>query len=64
VCEVGKAYFKDSLATSFNDPRLTLLYDDAARYLREEGSTQNYDVIICDSSDPVGKNQTFIEQLL
>jgi spermidine synthase len=30
------------------------LYDDAARYLREEGSQQKYDVIICDSSDPVG----------
>jgi spermidine synthase len=30
------------------------MYDDAARYLREEGSRQNYDVIICDSSDPVG----------
>ena len=54
MCEVGKAYFSETLSTSFNDPRLTLLYDDAARYLREEGSKQNYDVIICDSSDPVG----------
>ena len=54
VCEVGKAFFKETLATSFNDPRLNLIYDDAARYLREEGSKQNYDVIICDSSDPVG----------
>ena len=31
------------------------MYDDAARYLREEGSKQGYDVIICDSSDPVGR---------
>ena len=51
---MGKAYFSETLSTSFHDPRLTLLYDDAARYLREEGSKQNYDVIICDSSDPVG----------
>ena len=34
------------------------MYDDAARYLREEGGKQGYDVIICDSSDPVGNNNT------
>lgn len=33
---------------------MTLIFDDAARYLREEGKTQGYDVIVCDSSDPVG----------
>jgi spermidine synthase len=30
------------------------MFDDAARYIKEEGSLQQYDVIICDSSDPVG----------
>lgn len=42
------------MATAFDDPRLKLIIDDAARFLREEGPGQNYDVIICDSSDPVG----------
>ena len=54
VVEVGKAFFPNSLSTAFGDPRLKLMFDDAARYLREEGKGQNYDVIICDSSDPVG----------
>mmetsp|Transcript_14180 Transcript_14180/g.15362 ORF Transcript_14180/g.15362 Transcript_14180/m.15362 type:complete len:307 (+) Transcript_14180:11-931(+) len=54
VVEVGKAYFRNSLATAFNDPRLTLMFADAAAYLKNEGATQQYDVIICDSSDPVG----------
>lgn len=54
VIEVGKKYFSQSTATAFNDPRLTLIIDDAARYLREEGKLEQYDVIICDSSDPVG----------
>ncbi len=54
VVAVGKTFFKNSLSTSFDDPRLKLIFDDAARYLREEGKGQNYDVVICDSSDPVG----------
>jgi Spermine/spermidine synthase domain len=60
VCESGKAFFKDTVSTSFDDPRLTLIYDDAARYLREEGKTEGYDVIICDSSDPVGPAEVYI----
>jgi spermidine synthase len=54
VVEVGKKFFSKTMATAFDDPRVKLLIDDAARYLREEGPGQNYDVIICDSSDPVG----------
>lgn len=47
-------HFADTLATGFRDPRLTLFFDDAARFLREDPSAGGYDVIICDSSDPVG----------
>jgi spermidine synthase len=39
VCEVSKKYFRETLSTSFDDPRLTLMYDDAARYLVNEGIT-------------------------
>lgn len=43
------------MSTAFNDPRLKLIIGDAAAYLLSaEGSSQAYDVIICDSSDPVG----------
>ena len=54
VVEVGKKFFSKTMATAFDDSRVKLFIDDAARYLREEGAGQNYDVIICDSSDPVG----------
>jgi spermidine synthase len=54
VVAVSKQFFSNTLATSFNDPRLKLLFCDATKYLLEEGEMQNYDVIICDSSDPIG----------
>ena len=68
MVEVGKKFFSKSLATAFDDPRVTLLFDDAARYLREDGPGKNYDVIICDSSDPVGPadvlfQSTFFESM-
>lgn len=37
------------------------MFDDAARYLKNEGKTQNYDVIICDSSDPVGPAEVLFQ---
>lgn len=57
VVEVSKKYFPNTLATTFEDKRLKLLFCDATKYLLEEGKNQNYDVIICDSSDPVGPAQ-------
>ena len=61
MVEVGKAFFTNTMATAFNDPRLTLMIDDAARYLQNEGKGQNYDVIICDSSDPVGPAEVLFQ---
>jgi spermidine synthase len=52
VTEVSKKYFSNSMATAFNDPRLTLLFQDAAAFLKEEKN--KFDVIIVDSSDPIG----------
>lgn len=58
VVEAAKAYFSDSLATSFGDPRVTLLFEDAALFLENNnvdgGAGLTFDCIICDSSDPVG----------
>ena len=50
------------MSTAFNDARLNLFYDDAVRYLREEGKGKNYDVIICDSSDPEGPAEVLFKK--
>jgi len=39
----------------------SLLIIFITRYLREEGKLQGYDVIICDSSDPVGPAETLFQ---
>ncbi|KAJ1459621.1 S-adenosyl-L-methionine-dependent methyltransferase [Pelagophyceae sp. CCMP2097] len=82
VCEVSKLYFRGTLATTFDDERLTLVYADAAEYLRElitptagatsvaavaaakvlaAGDFAGYDVIIVDSSDPVGPAESLFK---
>lgn len=61
VVEVGKTFFAKTLSTAFTDPRVTLLYCDANKYLTEEGKGKDYDVIICDSSDPVGPAEALFE---
>lgn len=55
VVNVAKKFFPTN-AAAFNDPRFTLIVDDAAKYLQY--TTQKYDVIISDSSDPVGPAET------
>ncbi|ETV94536.1 spermidine synthase [Aphanomyces invadans] len=52
VTEVSRVYLP-KMASALNDPRLTLLFQDAAEYLRS-GECGKFDVIIVDSSDPVG----------
>ncbi|RYG48861.1 hypothetical protein EON67_07195, partial [archaeon] len=50
VVEVSKQFFGSTMATSFEDPRVTLLFDDAAKYIADKKN--EFDVIIVDSSDP------------
>jgi len=56
VCDVAKKYLGNSTATSFNDPRVTLVHQDAALYVKDK--VNEYDVVIVDSSDPVGPAET------
>lgn len=56
VVDVAKKYFSGSTATAFSDPRVTLVHADAAEYVRDKKDT--YDVVIVDSSDPVGPAET------
>lgn len=60
VVEIAKEYFSQSTATAFDDPRLTLLFQDAADFM---ATRENYfDVIIVDSSDPIGPASTLFEE--
>jgi spermidine synthase len=51
VIAAAKSYFP-TLAASFRDQRAEILITDGNRFVRESGS--RYDVILVDSSDPVG----------
>lgn len=61
MIEVAKQHFSSSTATSFDDPRVTLMIEDAAKYLKGPGKDEQYDIIICDSSDPVGPAEVLFE---
>ncbi len=52
MCEVSKQYLKD-LSSRFSDPRCNLIHDDAANFVKDKKG--KYDVIIVDSSDPIGR---------
>ena len=52
VIQVARRWLARSTAVSLDDPRLTIVNQDAAIYM--EGHAAEFDVIIVDSSDPVG----------
>ena len=56
VVDVAKKYFGTTTATAFNDPRVTLVHADAAEYVKN--IYDEFDVVIVDSSDPVGPAET------
>jgi spermidine synthase len=49
-----------SLASSFNDPRVKVFYEDGARFVTEH--PDSYDVIIVDSTDPLGPGQILFQR--
>ena len=66
VIDISKRFFAESTATSFDDVRLTLIHEDAADFLRRhneesEDGGGGYDIIIADSSDPVGPAETLFD---
>lgn len=52
VVEVSKEFFPN-VSIGFQDPRVNLVIGDGVKFL-QEADTGTYDVIIVDSSDPVG----------
>ncbi|KAJ8901942.1 hypothetical protein NDN08_004144 [Rhodosorus marinus] len=59
VIEMSKTYLP-GLACGYNDPRVSVQIMDGAEYMRQH---MNYfDVIITDSSDPIGPAETLFQQ--
>lgn len=59
VVENSKVYFP-SLANSFNDPRVSVLIEDGVEFVKNTNS--KYDVVIVDSSDPIGPAKVLFSQ--
>jgi len=66
VCEIDKMVidicqeFFPNLANSFNDAKVKTFYEDGAKFL--ENRINQYDVIIVDSSDPIGPGTTLFTE--
>jgi spermidine synthase len=55
VVEFAKEYLPSLSAGAFDDPRLNLVIADGAAFMRESADT--FDVIISDSTDPIGPGE-------
>lgn len=53
VIDVSKKYLP-TVACCWDDPRVTLFCDDASKYIRSDKCKGNFDIVISDTSDPVG----------
>jgi hypothetical protein len=57
----SQEHFAEKVSTAFNDPRLQLFFEDAAKFIVDQGSTAEYDCVIVDSSDPVGPAESLFQ---
>ena len=63
VVAVSRRYLGDISGTAFSDPRTEVVIQDGARYVAE--TQERFDVILVDSTDPVGPAEALIgEQFL
>jgi spermidine synthase len=60
VIDCGKKFFP-SVAKAWVDKRLTVVCNDAAVFMDSKEAEGKFDVIVCDSSDPVGPAQALFE---
>jgi spermidine synthase len=59
VVEFSRAHLADIHQGSFDDPRFDLRIDDGARFVAE--TSERFDVVIVDSTDPVGPGKVLFE---
>ncbi|SFP47847.1 polyamine aminopropyltransferase [Tranquillimonas alkanivorans] len=55
VVDFSKKYLPNISAGAFDDPRLNLVIEDGAKFMKD--SDETFDVIIVDSTDPVGPGE-------
>lgn len=60
VVEMSKVYLPNHSAGAFDDPRFTLVINDGYAYVRD--SSEQFDVIIVDSTDPIGPGEALFTQ--
>ena len=66
VCEIDEEVVRacrehlPSLASSFDDPRVEILYRDGAHHVTKH--PKSYEIIIVDSTDPVGPGQVLFQR--
>ena len=60
VIAVCKEFFGTVTATSFEDPRVEIVNADGAEYMKNAES-ETYDIIIADSSDPLGPAESLFQ---
>jgi len=66
VCEIDPEVvtacrrYLPSLASSFDDPRVQIFFEDGARFVAKQ--SQSYDIIIVDSTDPIGPGQILFQE--
>ena len=62
VPEVAKKFFPQ-MAAGFSDPRVTVHITDGIKYV-QEAEENSFDVIIVDSSDPVGPAEVLFQKVM
>lgn len=60
VIELSKQYFPGVSKGAFSDPRVEIIIQDAAEFVKT--SEELFDVIICDSTDPIGPGKVLFTE--
>lgn len=60
VINVSKKFFPE-ISSEFSNPKLNLIVDDALKFIKSS-SDHEYDLVLCDSTDPVGFAAGLIEE--
>lgn len=61
VIEASKEHLQLAPPELFEDPRVKIVYADAAKYLHDPIQQSRYDVIIADTLDPLGPAESLFE---
>ena len=60
LVELCKEFLPNHSAGTFDDPRLNLVFDDGMHFVAT--TEERFDVIICDSTDPIGSGEALFSE--